>query len=70
MVGQIYHTELQLNKAKSFDIEAPFLDLDLSIANGICTFKIYDKQDDFIIEIVNRRYSSLPFLRCIYFAAY
>ena len=27
MVGQIYPTELQLNKANSFDTEAPFLDL-------------------------------------------
>ena len=26
MVGQIYPTELQLNKANSSDIEAPFLD--------------------------------------------
>ena len=31
MVGQIYHTELQLNNANSFDTEAPFLDLNLSI---------------------------------------
>ena len=70
MVGQIYHTELQLNEAKAFDVEAPFMDLDLSIANGIGTLKTYDKQHDFIFEIVNWRYSSLPFLRCIYFAAY
>ena len=27
MVGQLYPTELQLNKANSFDTEAPFLDL-------------------------------------------
>ena len=33
MVGQIYPTELQLNKANS-DTEAPFLDLKLSITNG------------------------------------
>ena len=30
MVGQIYPTELQLNKANSSDTEAPFLDLNLS----------------------------------------
>ena len=30
MVGQIYPTELQLNKANSLDTEAPFLDLNLS----------------------------------------
>ena len=34
-VGQIYPTELQLNKANSSDTEAPFLDLNLSITNGI-----------------------------------
>ena len=38
MVGQIYPTELQLNKASSSDTEAPFLDLNLSIANGISFF--------------------------------
>ena len=27
IVGHIYTTELQINKAKSFHIEAPFLDL-------------------------------------------
>ena len=35
MVSQIYPTELQLNKANSSDTEALFLDLDLSITNGI-----------------------------------
>ena len=34
MVGQIYPTKLQLNKANSFDTEAPFLDLNLSITNA------------------------------------
>ena len=34
MVGQIYPTELQLNKANSSDNEAPFLDFSLSITNG------------------------------------
>ena len=57
MVGQIYPTELQLNKANSSDTEAPFSDLNLSITNGIVSFKIYDKQDDFNFEIVN-----FPFL--------
>ena len=47
MVGQIYPTELQLNKANSSDTEAPFLDLNLSITNGIVSSKIYDKWDDF-----------------------
>ena len=53
MVGQIYPTELQLNKANSSDAEAPFLDLNLSITNGIVSSKIYDKRDDFNFEIVN-----------------
>ena len=58
MVGQIYPTELQLNKANSSDTEAPFLDLifatlltlNLSITNGIVSSKIYDKRDDFILK--------------------
>ena len=57
MVGQIYHAELQLNKANSSDTEAPFLDFNLSITNGIVSSKIYDKRDDFNFEIVN-----FPFL--------
>ena len=50
MVGQIYPTELQLNKANSSDTEAPYLDLNLSIANGIVSSKIYDKRDDLILK--------------------
>ena len=57
MVGQIYPTKLQLNKANSSDTEAPFLDLKLSVTNGIVSSKIYDKWDDFNFEIVN-----FPFL--------
>ena len=57
MVGQIYPTELQLNKANSSETEAPFLDLNLSITNGIASSKNYDKQGDFDFEIVN-----FPFL--------
>ena len=53
MVGQIYPTELQLKKANSSDTEALFLDLNLSITNGIVSSKIYDKQDDSNFEIVN-----------------
>ena len=40
MVGQIYPTELQLNKANSSDTEASFLDLNPSITNGIASNKI------------------------------
>ena len=57
MVGQIYPTEPKLNKTNSSDTEAKFLDLNLSISNGIVSSKIYDKQGDFNFEIVN-----LPFL--------
>ena len=57
MVGQIYPTELQLNKANSSDTEAPFLDLNLAVTNGIVSTKIYDKRDEFDFEIVN-----FPFL--------
>ena len=39
MACQIYPSELQLNMANYFDVEAPFLDLDLSIKNGIISSK-------------------------------
>ena len=45
------------NKANASDTEAAFLDLHLSISNGIVSTKIYDKRDDFDFEIVN-----FPFL--------
>ena len=57
MSGQIYPTELQLNKANSSDTEAWFFDLNLSITNDIVSSKIYDKRDEFNFEIVN-----FPFL--------
>ena len=41
LVGQLCPTVLQLNKSFfSSDTEAPFLDLNLSISNGIVSFKI------------------------------
>ena len=57
MVDPIYPTELQINKANSSDTKAPFLDLNLSITNGIVSSKIYDKWNYFNFEIVN-----FPFL--------
>ena len=57
MVAQIYPTELKLDKANSSDTEAPILDVNLSITNGIVSSKIYDIRDDFNFEIVN-----FPFL--------
>ena len=76
MVGQIYPTELQLKKTNSSDTEAPFLDLNLSIINGIVSFKICDKRDDFNFESVNFPFldgdvpRSPSSLWCIYFSAY
>ena len=57
MVDRIYPTELQLNRANSSDTEAPFLDLNLCISNGMVSTKIYNKRDDFDFDIVN-----FPFL--------
>ena len=42
MVDRIYPPELRLNKTKASDIEAPFLDLHLSISNGFVSSKIYN----------------------------
>ena len=41
LVDQTYPTELQLNKRNSSDTEAPPLDLNLSITNGIVSSKRY-----------------------------
>ena len=57
MIGQKYLTEVQLNKAKSFNTEASVLDLDFSITNDLVLSKIYEKRDAFNFEIVN-----FPFL--------
>ena len=53
MVNHIYPLELQLNKANVSDIEASFLDLHLSISDGFIKTKIFDKQGDFDLDIVN-----------------
>ena len=42
MLGQIYPSELQLNKANTSDTEAAFKDLHLSISNDIVSTKLYD----------------------------
>ena len=57
MVSHIYPSGLQINKAKTSDNEAAFLDLHLSISNDIVSAKSYDKRDDFDFKIVN-----FPFL--------
>ena len=43
-MDRIYPTELQLNKAKSSDTEAPFLDLNLCLSNGTVSTKMYNKR--------------------------
>ena len=58
MLGQLYPTELQLLKPNSFDTEASYLDLDLSIKNGIVSSKIHEKRDDFHFEIKFKKNSS------------
>ena len=50
MVGHIYPTELQLKKANSSETLSPFLDLNLSITNGIVYSKIYDKRMILILK--------------------
>ena len=52
MVSQMFPIEFHLNKANSSYTEALFLDLDLSITNGIVSTTFYDKRDDFIFEVV------------------
>ena len=63
MVSQIYHSELQLNKANTSDTEAAILDLHLLISNGIVSTKMYDKCDGFDFEIVK-----FPFLNGVFLA--
>ena len=55
MVSCIYPTELHSNKANPLDTEAPVLDLDLSITNGIVSIKIDAKRDDFNFEIYSEK---------------
>ena len=70
MVGQIYPAEPQLNKTNSSDTEAPFLDLNLYLTNGIVSSKIYDKRDDFKFEIVNFPFLDGDVLRSPSYAVY
>ena len=57
MVHYICPSELRLHKTKVSDTETSFLDLHLPISNGFVKTKIYDKRDDFDVDIVN-----FPFL--------
>ena len=53
MVNHIYPSECPLNKANSSDTDAPFLDLYLTISDGLVSSKIYDTRDDLDFDIVN-----------------
>ena len=57
MVDRLYPTELQLNRANSSNTGHHFLDLNLCISNSTVSTKIYDKRDDFEIDIVNFPFS-------------
>ena len=70
IVGKIYSTELQLNKANIFDTEDLFLDLNLSIWTGIVSTKTYDKLDDFNFEIVNFQFREGEFQRSTSYGVY
>ena len=53
IVNQICPPELQLNKANTPDTRPLFLNLHLSISNGVGSSKIYDKRRNFGFDIVN-----------------
>ena len=52
MVNRIYPSELYLNKANVSDTEASFLDLHLSISDGLIKTKIYNKREMILILIL------------------
>ena len=70
MVGRINPSELQLYKANVSDTKAPFLDLHLSLANGVVTSKIYNKRDDLDFGIVNFTLSDGDVPRSTYYGVY
>ena len=51
MVAHFLPTELQVNKDHSTDTEVSFLDLHLSISNGLVSSIKYDKRDDSDFDI-------------------
>ena len=55
-ISQMYPSELQLNKSRSSETEAPMWDLYLSILDGFISCKINDKRDEFDFEIVKFPY--------------
>ena len=57
MLNHIYPSELQLNKANDQGTEASFLDLHLSISDGVDKSNILGGRDDFVFDIVNFPFS-------------
>ena len=51
--GEIYPSEMQLNKENEDEKKATFLDLEEAINDNIIDFKTYDKRETFKFEIVN-----------------
>ena len=49
----IYPSKLQLNKVIVSDKNASFLDLHLSISDGLVKTKIFHKRDDYDLDSVN-----------------
>ena len=62
MVCQIYPLELQLNKTNTFDTDAAFLDLHLSISNDIISTKIYDTVTTLILKLSISHFKMVMFL--------
>ena len=62
MVGQIYPTELELNKVNSSDTEALFLNLNLSITNGIVSgiVLLNVTEVNFVIILLNAKSTFSP----------
>ena len=65
MVYRIYPPELQLNRANTSNTETLFLDIHLSISNGVVLAEIFYKREDFNFGIVNVR--SFNYLRGLHY---
>ena len=70
MVNRIYPPDLQLNKANTSDTEASLLDLHLSISKGFFSSRIYEKCDDFDLDIVKFLYLDGDVPRSTSYGAY
>ena len=66
----MYPSELHLNKAKTSDTKAAFLDLHLSISDDIVSTKINAKHDDFDFEIVKFPFLDGDFSRSTSYGVY